>query len=418
MSAIPSHPTTPHQQATNALHAFTQQQSIGLKAAADACGKEFQPPKDLIGAAQIIRHLRSQRDTAQHEIEGAFRQGAANTRDAIAKIQEIADKKIASLNAQLAATQKAADEARRNYRDFLVDRSLTELPTLPGYFVGATPMQRAAESGAVLIGMLDKIARPMFVDLMRSNYLRSRGWKLGVNNSWISAAGLSLPADNAVQKQVRIDTAPFMVFAKGMMGKSSAEAMEDGQQFVAMTEAPETFDGVYPVDVKADDAKTACATALVAPHGEDELEKLPMTASQELAILESAASITLPIGTTEAAGPIYVGTDGTAPTNIREEPTGSGRIVGDVDGVTRVIADPFPALDTEYVADTALTVETHIADPSPVTPEPLIAGQLKNKAHVPKPKPGQVAPTPRYSGQVVSKPPRNTAETFTMPRLR
>jgi hypothetical protein len=420
MSMIPSQPTTPHQQAAIALAAITQQAAIGQRAIADACGKEFSPPKDLVGAAQIIKRLRGERDTAKADIVQAKHQIATQAATEAITVRGIADKRIAALNEQLAASQKSFDEFRRNVRDSLVDRQLSELPSLAGYFVGATPMQRAAEAGAVLIGIRDKIARPEFVSLMMTNYLRSRGWKLGVNNSWISAVGLSLPADNAVVKQVQIDTAPFMVFAKGMMGKSSADAMEDGQQFVAaepdeagrefIAKAKEALSKHFPAsNVKADDAKTAYAPLPIAPHGDDELNRMPMT-----------EPITTPIASTEAVGsdaPVYVGPDGVAASNIREDPSGSGRIVADFNGTMRVIAESLQNQDDDNgVAEMTAMVEASTAPQTEYMPavEPLIAGQLKNKAHIPKPKPEATVPTstPRYSGQVVSKPPRNTAETF------
>lgn len=402
MSMLASQPTTPHQQAAKALQAIQQQNATGLRAMVDACGREFSPPKDLIGASQIIKRLRADRDKAMKDAEAVGRslinlqQGITADAKALAS-ERFADMRADSIlmpaaqtlkkaRAELVNMSEAATRFKRDIRDAIVDTGLTEHPALGRVMASATPMQRAAEAGAVLIAMQDRVAQPAMVELMRANYLRSRGWKLAQNNAWLppGEARVSVPVDAAVARAVRTDTAPFQVFAKGMIEKSMSDAIFDGMEFVAMAE-----------DVATDDAPPS-DTALPYVADAADPRAIEPSAPTESIVEASTRPIEFP------AEPVaYHAADGSTATNIREDPPGSGRIVADFAGETRVIANPFAAHSE--------------ADPGPSMAAATLPGSpLPQRAHIPVASRPQVQPPTRPA----PAQPRSTAEVFVMPTLR
>ena len=180
-----------------------------------------------MGAAAAIKRLRAERDAANKR---ATESAVAITRSANAISADVSNiltgstvrssSPLAPLQTQLTKLREGFTMAIASNESFtagvratLVDRGLTELPSIPGYFTSDTPLQRAAEAAAVFIVNNDRV--------IREAYLRRRGWRLSNNNAWIGPkGGNSTPFDAAVVYQVKADVEPFACFAKRQRGSA------------------------------------------------------------------------------------------------------------------------------------------------------------------------------------------------------
>lgn len=184
-----------------------------------ACGKEFSPPRNMIAAALLIQKLIATREALQnqaiHAAEEAAHATAGVAGDIAAAIagKPVRDgsplvqlaKTIDTLRSELSRTQHAAVQFVEGVKATLVDRGLTEIPGMVGYFVGATPALRAAEAAAI-------ITHHATDDRARMGYLRARGW-IATGNGWKTPPTHihlgHLPFDAAVKSQVEKDSEPF-----------------------------------------------------------------------------------------------------------------------------------------------------------------------------------------------------------------
>lgn len=251
-------PKNAREQLDRAAKAVADEDAAGTKAIIDACGDEFKAPTDMAGAAKIIAKLRGLRDKATSEAKDAENRFLefqkivrSDCAEALAGTLTRAGSQFGPLASEIKSTREDRDKLRElhnafsmSIRETMLDMKLTEIPGMTGYFTAATPMLRAAEAAATFICTTDRV--------VREAYLRRRGWKLSVNNTWLAPGDSrnSWPYETAVIRAVKMDCEPF-----AKLGTREWKGIAEGTK----------FEPKLNVDASNPSAKTAFTDLLSAP---------------------------------------------------------------------------------------------------------------------------------------------------------
>jgi hypothetical protein len=223
----------------DALKKQAEREANGKKLAAAAVGNEFQPPQNLEQAASIIAKLRQDRDVAVAKTNAACQTIESNNTNFAISAQAVVDgrspahqslaavhKLVKDLQAELGSIRTEFETLRDRTAAVFTDMGLARVPWLTGYFYGATPLARAAEAAAVMLGA-SFIKSSGVVDTdkaMKESYLRRRGWQLKQGGWQRAGDSYPLPFVTALSTQYKDDV-------KGFIGiETGADPSEQGRK--------------------------------------------------------------------------------------------------------------------------------------------------------------------------------------------